>query len=106
MSNFAVNKPEFVNNTKVMDDLISGNTVFNENITSNIVNQQNYFEVLNDNAKSFDNHGLITPYDATIKYDFFYAVKDSYLINGQSWDDTVAALKERVSEDIPTLTIE
>ena len=88
MSTYAVNKPEYVNNSKVMDDLISSNTVFNEKITNNL-GGQNFYAELADNAKTIDFNGLITPYDATIKTDFINVVKEQYLEGGASWDDTV-----------------
>jgi hypothetical protein len=106
MSAYAKAKPEYVNNTKVMDDLISGNTVFNEEISNNFADGQNYFAELANNAKSINFNGLITPYDATVKSDFINKVTDEYLKGGKSWDDTVVEFKKKVAEDIPTLTIE
>ncbi|MBO6116258.1 MAG: carbohydrate ABC transporter substrate-binding protein [Ruminococcus sp.] len=106
MSAYAKAKPEYVNNTKVMDDLISGNTVFNEDISGNFDAGQNYFAELANNAKSINFNGLITPYDATVKGDFINAVTDDYLKGGKSWDDTLVTFKKKVAEDIPTLTIE
>ena len=97
MSTYAVNKPEYVNNSKVMDDLISSNTVFNEKITNNLGA---------DNAKTIDFNGLITPYDATIKTDFINVVKEQYLEGGASWDDTVEAFKDKIAEDVTAIDVE
>ncbi len=106
LSAFAKAKPEYVNNTKVMDDLIAADTVFNEKISGNFKDGQNYFAELASNAKSINFNGLITPYDATVKGDFINAVTDEYLKGGKSWDDTLVTFKKKIAEDIPTLTIE
>lgn len=104
MSTYAVNKPEYVNNSKVMDDLISSNTVFNEKITNNL-GGQNFYAELADNAKTIDFNGLITPYDATIKTDFINVVKEQYLEGGASWDDTVEAFKDKIAEDVTAIDV-
>lgn len=105
MSTYAVNKPEYVNNSKVMDDLISSNTVFNEKITNNL-GGQNFYAELADNAKTIDFNGLITPYDATVKTDFINVVKEQYLEGGASWDDTVEAFKDKIAEDVTAIDVE
>ena len=105
MSTYAVNKPEYVNNSKVMDDLISSNTVFNEKITNNL-GGQNFYAELADNAKTIDFNGLITPYDATIKTDFINVVKEQYLEGGASWDDTVEAFKDKIAEDVTAIDVQ
>ena len=102
MSTYATTKPEYVNNSKVMDSLISSDTVFNEKITNNM-GGQNFYAALADNAKTINFNGLITEYDATVKTDFIDAVKTNYLEGGASWDDTVEAFKDLVSEHITSL---
>lgn len=106
MSDYAVKKPEYVNNTAVMDSLISANTVFNEKISGNFKDGQNYFAVLADNAKTIDFNGLITPYDATIKGAFQDAVRDDYLMGGKSYEDTLETFKDKVAEAITTIDVE
>ena len=102
MSTYATTKPEYVNNSKVMDSLISSDTVFNETITNNM-GGQNFYAALAENAKTINFNGLITEYDATVKTDFVDAVKTNYLEGGASWDDTVEAFKDLVSEHITSL---
>jgi hypothetical protein len=85
-----------------MDDLISSDTVFNKTITDNM-GGQNFYAALAENAKQINFNGLITEYDATVKGDFINAVKENYLDGGASWDDTVEAFKDLVSEDITSL---
>ena len=102
MSAYATSKPEYVNNSKVMDDLIASDTVFNQVITDNM-GGQNFYAALADNAKTINFNGLITEYDATVKTDFIDAVKTNYLEGGASWDDTVEAFKDLVSEHITSL---
>ena len=106
MSAYAKNKPEYVNNTKVMDDLIAANTVFNEKISGNFADNQNYFAELANNAKTINFNGLITPYDAAVKGEFLNAVTDEYLKGGKSWDDTVVTFKKKVVEAVPGITVE
>ena len=102
MAAYAQSKPEYVNNSKVMDDLISSDTVFNKKITDNM-GGQNFYAALAENAKSINFKGLITEYDATVKTDFINAVKENFLDGGKSWDDTVEAFKDLVSEHITSL---
>ena len=106
MSAYAKNKPEYVNNTKVMDELIASNTVFNEKISNNFAEKQNYFAELANNAKTINFNGLITPYDAAVKSEFLNAVTDEYLKGGKSWDDTVVTFKKKVVEAVPGITVE
>ncbi len=105
MSTYATNKPEYVNNSKVMDDLISSDTVFNQKITDNM-GGQNFYAALADNAKTINFNGLITEYDATIKQQFIDAVKTQYLEGGASWEDTVDEFKNLIAEKLPSLDIE
>jgi hypothetical protein len=106
MSAYAKAKPEYVNNTKVMDDLISGNTVFNEKISNNFADKQNYFAELANNAKTINFNGLITPYDSTCKSAFLEAVTDEMLKGGKSYDDAIVEFKKKCAEAIPDLEIE
>ncbi len=106
MSEFAQKKPEYVNNSKVMDDLISAGTVFNADVQGNFKDNQNYFEYLADTAKSINFNGLITEYDATVKADFLKIVKEQYCDGGASWDDTKTAFEDQILEDIIDITVE
>ncbi|MBP7185892.1 MAG: carbohydrate ABC transporter substrate-binding protein [Ruminococcus sp.] len=102
MAAYATSKPEYVNNSKVMDDLISSDTVFNKTITDNM-GGQNFYAALAENAKGINFNGLITEYDATVKTDFINAVKENFLDGGATWEETVEAFKDLVSEDITSL---
>jgi len=102
MAAYATSKPEYVNNSKVMDDLISSDTVFNQKITDNM-GGQNFYAALAENAKGINFNGLITEYDATVKTDFINAVKENFLDGGATWEETVEAFKDLVSEDITSL---
>ena len=102
MAAYATSKPEYVNNSKVMDDLISSDTVFNKVITDNM-GGQNFYAALAENAKTINFNGLITEYDATVKTDFINAVKENFLDGGATWEETVEAFKDLVSEDITSL---
>lgn len=102
MAAYATSKPEYVNNSKVMDDLISSETVFNQKITDNM-GGQNFYAELAENAKGINFNSLITEYDATVKTDFINAVKENFLDGGATWEETVEAFKDLVSEDITSL---
>ena len=106
MKAYAVAKPEYVNNQKVMDELIAADTVFNTDITGNFKDNQNIYATLAENAKEIDFNGLITPYDATIKTEFLDAVKKEYCEAGSSWDDTLNTFKDKVAEKIQTIDVE
>jgi hypothetical protein len=106
MAEYAKNKPEYVNNTAVMDSLNSANTVYNEEVSGNFKDGQNYFAVLAENAKSIDFKGLITPYDSTIKGAFQDSIRDEMLIGGKSYEDALETFKDKVLESITTIDVE
>jgi hypothetical protein len=106
MSEFAKNKPEYVNNTVVMDSLISANTVFNPEISGNFKNGQNYFAELSETAKNIDFNGLITEHDATVKADFQKAIKEQYLEGGKTYDEAIDEFKNLVAEHITTIDVD
>jgi predicted small secreted protein len=105
MKDYAVKKPEYVNNSKVMDELIAADTVFNQDITGNFKDNQNYFKALADNAKKINFKDLITPYDSTLKGCFQNAVKDKYL-EGATWDETVEEFLNKAAEAAPDLDVD
>ena len=86
-----------------MDELISGNTVFNEKISGNFKDGQNYFAELAQNAKEIDFKGLITPYDASVKSAFVTAIKEDFLEGGKDYDATIESFKDKVAEAVTTL---
>ena len=106
MKDYAVKKPEYVNNSKVMDELIAGDTVFNEDISGIFVDKQNYFKALADNAKKINFNGLITPYDSTLKGCFQNAVKDKYLEGGATWEETKEEFLNKAAEAAPDLDVD
>lgn len=99
---YATSKPEFCNNSTVMEELISSDTVFNEEVT-NVYGGQNFYGALYENASTIDFSGLITEYDATAKSNFVEAVRDNYLNGGATWDETKEAFMDLVAEDLPDL---
>jgi len=102
MKKFALDKPEYVNNTKVMQEIIDEGATPNEYVTKDL-DGQNYFAELHENAKSIDIKGLITPYDATVKQAFLDAVQKEYCEGGASWEDTQMKTLEEVYKTIPEL---
>lgn len=99
---YALSKPEYCNNMVVMQEIVDSGENPNDYVT-NLLDGQNYFEVLHENAKQIDLNGLITPYDSTIKADFIETVQSEYLEAGASWEDTQIAFMEKVASDIPDL---
>lgn len=86
MKEYAVNKPEFVNNSAVMDELIANNTVFNEKVTGNFKNKQNVYEKFANNAKALDYSGVITPYDQQAEKLLTKTLND-IIMNDRTLDD-------------------
>ncbi|MDE6427105.1 MAG: carbohydrate ABC transporter substrate-binding protein [Ruminococcus sp.] len=99
---YALSKPEYCNNMAVMEDIVNSGENPNDYVT-NLLDGQNYFAVLHENAKKINLNGLITPYDSTIKADFIDTVQAQYLESGASWEDTQIAFMEKVASDIPDL---
>ena len=99
---YALSKPEYCNNMVVMQEIVDSGENPNDYVT-NLLDGQNYFAVLHENAKKINLNGLITPYDATIKADFIETVQAEYLESGASWEDTQIAFMEKVASDIPDL---
>ena len=99
---YALSKPEYCNNMVVMQEIVDSGENPNDYVT-NLLDGQNYFAVLHENAKKINLNGLITPYDATIKSDFIETVQSEYLESGASWEDTQIAFMEKVASDIPDL---
>ncbi len=106
MKDYAVKKPEYVNNSKVMDELIASDTVFNEDISGQFVDNQNYFKALADNAKKINFKDLITPYDSALKSAFQTVVKEQYCEAGASWDETVDKFLDKAAEAVPDLVVD
>lgn len=104
MKAYATTKPEFVNNKAVMDELISSDTVFNQEITDNMQGQ-NFYAELKDNIDTLNFDGLITPYDATIKTDFLNVVMEQYCEGGASWEDTLDEFYNKIAEDVTAITV-
>lgn len=99
---YALSKPEYCNNMAVMQEIVDSGENPNEYVT-NLLNGQNYFAVLHENAKKINLNGLITPYDSTIKADFVETVQAEFLESGATWEDTQIAFMEKVASDIPDL---
>lgn len=97
MKEFALGKPEYVNNVVVMEEIINNKEVLNEWITDDL-GGQNYFEVLDKNVKAIDLNGIITPYDGMIKSAFLNAVCSIYL-QGGSYDETIEYAMKFISID-------
>lgn len=102
---YALNKPEYCNNMTVMADIVA-NPDYKDTYVLNNLGGQNYFEVLDQSVKGVNLNGLVTPYDATIKSKFLETVKESYVKEGKSWDETVEDFKDAVSVELEDVTVE
>lgn len=102
MHDYALTKPDYVNNMKVMDEIVKRNECPDEYVTGNL-GGQNYFSVLHETAKSINLMGLITPYDASIKLSFLNAVSTDYCKDGKSWESTAGSFFEDVYSQNPDL---
>ena len=101
MKKYATSKPEFVNNKTAMSEVIGENLKI-EFATENF-GGQNYFKVLDENVKTMDLKGLVTPYDATIKGIFLTKIQDEYCTGNMSYDEAISAALEKVQADVPEL---
>ncbi|MDE6101404.1 MAG: carbohydrate ABC transporter substrate-binding protein [Ruminococcus sp.] len=99
---YALDKPEYCNNMAVMQEIVDSGENPNDYVT-NLLDGQNYFAVLHENAKKINLNGLITPYDATIKTDFIDTIQAEFLESGASWEDTQKDFIKKVYADIPDL---
>ncbi len=99
---YALDKPEYCNNRVVMQEIVDAGENPNDYVT-NLLDGQNYFEVLHESAQGINLNGLITPHDATIKTAFIETVQDEVLKGGKSWDDAQETFKDKVAEAITTL---
>lgn len=102
MKEYAISKPEYVNNMSAMKEIIDNGENPNKFVTDNL-GGQNYFQVLNESVLGVDLKDLITPYDATIKSTFLDAVTKEYCTNGTSWDDVKLKVLADVTAAIPDL---
>lgn len=101
MKKYATSKPEFVNNKTAMSEVIGENLKI-EFATDNF-DGQNYFKVLDENVKTMDLKGLITPYDATIKGIFLGKIQDEYCTGNMSYDEAISEALKKVQADVPEL---
>ena len=102
---YALNKPEYCNNMTVMADIVA-NPDYKDTYVLNNLGGQNYFEVLDQSVKGVNLNGLVTPYDATIKSKFLETVKEEYVKNGKSWDETVEAFKDAVAVELEEVNVD
>lgn len=87
MKEYALNKPEFVNNMAVMDELIAQDTVFNEVVTNNFVDSQNIYDIFDSNAKAID-YSNVTIGKNDGQAELLIAEGFTLMIqNGYSWDE-------------------
>jgi hypothetical protein len=101
MKEYAISKPDYVNNKVVMQELVDAKTDPDSYVTENL-GGQNYFEVLHENAKAINLKGLITPYDALVKGKFLNQVQKVYC-EGGSYEDTISAAMDDVLTVNPDL---
>ena len=101
MKEYAVTKPDYVNNKVVMQELVDAKTDPDSYVTENL-GGQNYFAVLHENAKAINLKGLITPYDALVKGKFLDQVTKVYC-EGGSYEDTISAAMDDVLTVNPDL---
>jgi len=99
MKSYALASSDFVNNKKVMQDIVDSGENKNENLGG-----QDQFAVFMDAADKIDLAGKITKYDSDIKQAFQTAY-DAYN-NGDysSVDETIEAFKDAVAAKITDLT--
>ena len=69
---------------------------------SEILNEQNYYSVFEQSARSIDIKKY-SPYDDKINSDIIEQIKDSYIKRNQAWNDTMTEIQDKICEDYPEL---
>ena len=69
---------------------------------SEILNEQNYYSVFEQSARSIDIKKY-SPYDDKINSDIIEQIKDSYIKRNQTWNDTLTEIQDKICEDYPEL---
>jgi ABC-type glycerol-3-phosphate transport system substrate-binding protein len=93
------------NSMTVSASLAEDNFTYSQNISQNI-GGQNYFAVLDKNARAIDLTGKITPYDDTIEADIIGGLYNDYIskgIKGKSFEQTLTDIKKKIQTDCPSL---
>jgi ABC-type glycerol-3-phosphate transport system substrate-binding protein len=107
---YALNKPEYCNNTTVMAEIVAeasaDSSVYQDQTVLNNLGGQNYFAVLDESVKGINLNGLVTPYDATIKSKFLDTVKESYVKGGKTWEETVEDFKDAVAVELEDVNVD
>ncbi|MBQ3566127.1 MAG: hypothetical protein IJA12_02995, partial [Oscillospiraceae bacterium] len=101
MKEYALAKPDYVNNMNAMQAIVDEGTNSNP-----LLGGQDQFSVLHAAAQNINLNGLITPYDASIKTAFLDAV-NAYCAGETA--DAAACLddfKNRVAESVTDITVE
>jgi hypothetical protein len=101
MKEYALAKPDYVNNINAMESIVDEGTNKNP-----LLGGQDQFSVLNAAAQNIDLNGLITPYDSSIKTAFLDAV-NAYCA-GETADAAACIddFKNRVAESVTDITVE
>jgi hypothetical protein len=101
MKDYALAKPDYVNNMNAMQAIVDEGTNSNP-----LLGGQDQFAVLHEAAKNIDLKGLITPYDAAVKQSFIDAV-NAYCA-GETADAAACIddFKNRVAESVTDITVE
>ena len=101
MKEYALAKPDYVNNMNVMQSIVDEGS--NKNA---LLGGQDQFAVLHESAKAINLNGLITPYDATIKQAFMDAVNDYCNGKTDSEEACIDAFKNKVAESVTDITVD
>ncbi|MCR4889220.1 MAG: carbohydrate ABC transporter substrate-binding protein [Ruminococcus sp.] len=97
--------PVLPNSMTVSASLAEDNFTYSQTISQNF-GGQNYFAVLDKNARAIDLTGKITPYDDAIEADIIYGLYNDYIskgIKGKSLEQTSTDIKKKIQTDCPSL---
>lgn len=89
-------------NNSPVNAQISNDNSYRKTNTSEILNQQNYYMVFDQNARGIDIKKY-SPYDATINSDIIELIKNTYIEKNRTWDDPMTELNDKLCEDLPDL---
>jgi len=101
MKNFATKQSEFVNNKKVMQEIVDAKTNKNENLGG-----QDQFAVFMQSADKIDLNGKITKYDSKVKAAFQTAYTDYCNGKTATADAAIEKFKDAVAADFSDIQVD
>ena len=102
LKKYTSHNPYLPNSMTVSASLAEDNFTYSQTLSQNI-GGQNYFAVLDKNARAIDLTGKITPYDSAIEVDIIEGIYSDYILSNKNWEQTLTDIKKDIQTDCPSL---